>query len=133
MHISSDYINLYALYRGDTFIDVGTLAEMSERLSISKNRLYRFLTYAKTNSRKCKYKVYYIGKELKPMYERLMKRLSKMRQAEADYARKSVKERYVEKHIIREEAITEVMQIVDILCKEEEEYEEAEREGRYYQ
>ena len=133
MRASTDYIRLYALYRGDTFMDVGTLAEMSERTSISKNRLYRFLTYARTDSRKCKYKVYYIGKELKPMYERLMNRLSMMRRAEAEYAKKSVKERYVEKHLIRKETIEQVIQIVDVLRKEEEEYEEAERQGRYYQ
>lgn len=133
MRATTDYINLYALYKGDTFMDVGTLAEMSARTKIDKNRLYRFMTYAKTDSRKCKYKVYYIGKEIKPMYERLMNRLSMMRRTEADYAKKSVKERYVEKHLIRKETIEQVMQIVDILRKEEEEYEEAERQGRYYQ
>lgn len=133
MRTPSDYIHLYALYRGDTFVDVGTLAEMSERTHISTNRLYRFMAYAKKDSRKCKYKVYYIGKELKPMYERLMKRLSMMRRIEAEYAKKSAKERYVEKHLIRKETIEQVIQIVDILRKEEEEYEEAERQGRYYQ
>lgn len=45
---------LYALYKGDTFIDVGTIDEISERQKIKKKRLFtlKVPAYANRENRK---------------------------------------------------------------------------------
>ena len=34
------YTNVYAVYKGDTFIDLGKIDELSNRLKISKKKIY---------------------------------------------------------------------------------------------
>jgi len=38
--------SIYALYRGDEFIDLGTLEELEKRLNINKNTIYFYSTPA---------------------------------------------------------------------------------------
>lgn len=45
--------NCYALYKGDKFIDLGTIKELSERLGMSKSTLWFYTSNAyKTRSQK---------------------------------------------------------------------------------
>lgn len=131
--MSGDYIRLFAIYEGDRFVDVGTFDELSRRTGFTRSRLYQFRWATNSCNPKFRYQVYDIGRELLPMYERLMKRLSKMRHDESSYASSAKSQSCAEKHIIREETISEIIRIVDILQREEEQYNQAEQEGRYYQ
>lgn len=129
-----DYIKLYALYDGDKFVDVGTLDEIAERNGTTKKTLYSYRTYASNEGyRKPKFEVQYVGKELKPMYDRLLTRLDKMKKNESNLITKARRYGIADKHFIRIELIDEIIKMVDLLKKEEDQYEEAERQGRYYQ
>lgn len=43
------FSKVYAIYRGDKFIDVGTIKELSERQKLSKNTLHFYNSKAHIN------------------------------------------------------------------------------------
>jgi hypothetical protein len=130
----SDYIKLYALYEGDEFIDVGTIDEIAERNGTTKKTLYSYRTYARSDKyRDPRFNIYYVGKELKPMYERLIRHLEAMKRKEVNDVAGSKRSATVDKHLIRFEMIDEIIKMINLLKIEEDQYEEAERQGRYYQ
>lgn len=46
------YSKIYAIYRGDKFIDVGTIKELSERQNLSKKTLHFYNSKAHINRMK---------------------------------------------------------------------------------
>jgi hypothetical protein len=130
----SDYIKLYALYEGDEFIDVGTLDEIAERNGTTKKTLYSYRTYARSDKyHDPRFNVYYVGKELKPMYERLIRHLEAMKRKESNGIAGTKRVASIDKHLVRIATIDEIINLVNLLKIEEDQYEEAERQGRYYQ
>lgn len=60
-------MNIYAIYKGDTFIDLGTLKYLAKKLNVSEKTIYFYSTEAYKKRRKYKfdncYIVIKIGKE----------------------------------------------------------------------
>ena len=130
---SVDYIDLYAIYKGDRFIDVGTLDELSERNRIKKASLYSHRSREKKRKGTTYTEIIYIGKELKSMYERMIKRLIRMRKYEQSEAKRAKTVRSLNRALIRDELLGQIIQMLDNLKRQEDEYNQAEQEGRYYQ
>lgn len=56
MGVHKEHLNVYALYKGDTFLDLGTKRELAERRNVSMNTL-NFWT-SKVNKRRIKTRKY---------------------------------------------------------------------------
>lgn len=123
---SNDYIRIYAIYKGDSFVDVGTYDELSRTTGFTKKSLYSMIT----PNRRTPYQVYYIGKELIPMYDRLIERLAKMQASELKLSL-SDRPTTAARHEGAYNAIGTILAMVKAMQKQEEEYEEAERQGEY--
>lgn len=128
----ADFVKIYAIYRGDTFLFVGTREEVQERYNWSPAAFYRLAK--KTRSRKHQLELHYIGKELKPMYQRLRRLLTLeknrlMRMIMKGDAREKTVANW-EGHV---QQIDFTFKLLNIMEQEDEQVRAMEEEGKYYE
>lgn len=127
----SDFVKIYAVYRGDAFLFVGTREEVQERYRWSNAKFYRMSSRKRWSGTELE--LHYIGKEIKPMYQRLRRILVTQRNR---YMAMITNGGATVKAIARWEGhveqIDSVLKSLDIMEKEDEEVRALEEEGKYY-
>lgn len=127
----SDFVKIYAVYNGDTFLYVGTREEVQERYRWSNAKFYRLAKRRRWNDKELE--LHYIGKELIPMYQRLRRTLLSQRKRFLSLITTSKKSRETTvRWEGRVEQIDNILALIDIMEKEDEEVQALEEEGKYY-
>lgn len=127
----SDFVKIYAVYQGDAFLYVGTREEVQERYRWSNAKFYRLAKRRRWNDKELE--LYYIGKEMLPMYQRLRRTLLSQRKRFLSLITKSKKRRETTARWEgRVEQIDNILALIDIMEKEDEEVQALEEEGKYY-
>lgn len=128
----ADFVKIYAVYRSDTFLFVGTREEVQDRYRWSPAAFYRYTK--KKRWRKNQLELHYIGKEFKPMYERLRRLLNFERKR---LMRMITKGDASEKTIARWEGhvqqIDLTFKLLNNMEREDEEVKAMEEAGKYYE
>ena len=129
--MDSDFVKIYAVYRGDSFLFVGTKEEVQERYRWSNAKFYRMYKRVRWDGNELE--LHYIGKEILPMYQRLRRTLITQRRRFLSLItsskRKSATVSRWEGHV---EQIDIILKLIDIMEKEDEEVRSLEEEGKYY-
>lgn len=128
----ADFVKIYAVYIGDAFQFVGTREEVQERYNWSPAAFYRYAK--KKRWRKNQLELHYIGKEFKPMYQRLRRLLTlEKKKLMRMITIGDASEKTIARWEGKVDQIDLTLDLLNTMEQEDEQVNAMEEEGKYYE